>query len=205
VTAVAEPQKTLQEQHPEAFAQMLRDQERFDATRPTCPHWCNGECETTAHFGTAVMHVAEATALTDSHRASHDCGVILIRAMRHESLDRPAEAQVGIYLDEADGAFPDSAEFTPAQAREFAAQLLRHADLLEPEQDLWAEDIRVGDLLPVGGEWLWVYSVNIDEPSGTVQVFTTVDRDEFPETNGDEEPHEFPLLAGVRIRREELR
>jgi hypothetical protein len=185
-----------------AFAEMTRIQAEFDATRPPCPKaWCDAGCETDGHFGDAVMHASDF--VTVSAEADHigETGEVWIRAQRHDSLTAPSDNLVEIDFQNAGSMIDEIVCFTPAQSRRFAAELLRHADLLEPEYEVPAEQVRVGDSLPVGEEWLYVYSVVVDEPSNNVQIFTTVKPGAWPELDGDEAPHMFKPGDLVRVRR----
>jgi hypothetical protein len=186
----------------EFAAKQIDRNNRFDATRPPCPAWCIGECQADGHFGDAVMHTSDIVNVpATSSLAQPGEPRAWIEIHRHDSLDHPTELLVEVNLADAEGAYEECADFTPAQARRFAAELLRHADMAEPEFDLPAEDVRVGDLFPVGDDWLYVYCVLVDEPAKNVQINTTVEPGEWPELDGDEDPHMFAIGDTVRIRR----
>lgn len=187
------------------LAEIMARQERFAASRPPCPAWCTGECDEDSNdFGDAALHGGEVIALTSTAESENrPAGVVTLRPWSYDGLDE--ESEIGIELDVSDANWiiPGVANFTPEQARQLAAELVRLADQQDPEQKVPAEQVRVGDWFPVGAEWLYVYCVDVDEPSNRVAVFTTVDRQTWPEIdNGlDEEPHDFEFGQLVRVRR----
>lgn len=157
--------------------------------RPGCPWWCDGvSCQDPAdEMCTHLTEVPCSGAFTITTWQAREKSALLVWA-------RGGENEIGA-----------GADFTAAQVRRFAAELLAQADLIDPsplgEIDLPARDVRVGDFFQVDGEWLYVYGVSVDEPSFTVQVFTTIERGEWPELDGDEEPHQFELTEWTRVRR----
>ena len=178
----------------------------FDATRPPCPPWCTTTCTTADHHGDAVMHHAEPTAVPsvpDQTNVPH--GVVTVRPWRIDELDRPSTAGIELAVDKARTLMEDHATLTAAQARQLAAALLDSADALDPapvgEVDVPVTQVRIADLLSVDGQWLYVYGVDVDEPSCDVSLFVTVDAETVPEVDGDEHPHRFQLTDWVRVRR----
>lgn len=188
-----------------AFDEMAEQQRQFDATRPPCPKdWCDGTCETEGHFGIAVMHVSKIAEVPAEADRIGDTGSVWVRAQRHDALTEPTTSLIEIDFNDSGSLIEERASFTPAQARQLAAQLLRHADMVEPEYEVPAENVRVGDFLPVGGEWRYVYCVDHDEPSNTVKLLPTIERGEWPEIEAfDEDATAQVFEPGdmVRIRR----
>lgn len=199
-TLIATPDDGIPAEYVEA---VLRLEKLFDATRPPCPsHWCNDECEINLHFGTSITHVSDETSVpcTSQSAVAGDDTRIDLWARRDDELDKPSESRVTLNFTNAE-LLDDNVDLTAAQCRKLAAALLHHADLIEPEHEVLATEVRVEDWLPVGDEWFQVYGVTIDEPTDSVQIYTTVDWDALPEFGGDEEPHVFDIKDMVRIRR----
>lgn len=189
-----------------AFAEMARRQSLFDATRPPCPkHWCDEDCETNGHVGDAIIHSSDSvTVETTADNIHKPIGSVEIRSWRYDALDEPTTSGVEVDLTNAGWMFIECANFNAAQARKLAAEMLRHADLIDPEPEVPATDVRVGDWLRVDSEWFRIYGITIDEPTDSVQIYTTVDWEELPEFGGDEEAHEFDIKDMVRVRRQGL-
>jgi hypothetical protein len=185
------------------FAEMSRREAAFAASRRPCPTWCDGTCDTEGHFGDAVLHHCDATTVPITGEAGP--GTVTVGLWQHDSLDEPSDSGVVLDVTTAKWIFPGLANFTAAQARELAVELLRHADRIEPEFEVPVTEIRVGDWLPVGDQWFRIYSIDVDEPTDSVQLYTTVDWDTLPEFGGDEEPHVFDINDVVRIRRDGAR
>ncbi len=190
----------------EILEQMLRVQVQFDATRPACPkNWCDGTCENSCHFGDAVLHSCDVAVSSTSEYLDHPPGTVTVTTWRDDSSAHGGTAGITVDVSEAATHLGDSAVFTATQARNLAAELLAGADRIDPapqgQIDVPAPDVQVGDRLQVGGFWLHLYSVLADEPSGNVQINVTVDPAEWPELDGDEEPHCFKLTDTVRVLR----
>jgi uncharacterized protein DUF6907 len=188
-----------------AHAEDLLEKERlFDVTRPACPgDWCNGECEKNLHFGTSITHVSDETtvACTPDTRDPSGDAAIRLWVWRDDNLGEPSKSLATLNFTDAD-LLDDNVSLTAAQCRALAAELLRHADLIDPEPGVPVTDVHVGDWLPVDDEWFRIYGINVDEPTDSVQLYTTVDWDTLPEYGGDEEPHEFDINDTVRVRRD---
>jgi hypothetical protein len=184
----------------QAAARQASDYERqFELQRLPCPVYCDRSCAEN-HNGDSIQHFQEMAlveAICEDQTGSH----VAVRAWRSEQLNALPSDQVDIdFLDSGDR--PTAwVTLSPAQARQLADELNRSADFAQPEFELPAERLRVGDLYQVGREWLYVYGVMVDEPSNNVQIFTTVDRATWPELDGDEDPHMFEPGDLVRIRR----
>lgn len=202
--AGSEAPKAIDDSSPEwqaATAAELEKQRLFDATRPPCPPWCDLMCETEGHFGDAILHVSGATKVAAEADQIGDVGFIWLQAQRHDSLTDSASVCIEVDIADSGSLIEERAVFTAAQARQFAAELLRHADLIDPEPKVPAREVRVGDWFPVGDVWQYVYGVDVDEPSNAVQIFTTADRDTFPELDGNEDGHQFTPDEMVQVRR----
>lgn len=189
------------------FAEMRRREAAFAAVQAPCPDsWCNGECKDNLDFGDSIMHTSDAVTVPTATDSLHEpVGSITMHAWLYESLGEPTESGIELNLTNAGWLFDECANFTAAQARQLAAELLRHADRVEPECEVPATEIRVRDWLPVGDAWFRVYGITVDEPTDTVQIYTTVDWDTLPEFGGDEEPHVFDINDLVRVRRDGAR
>jgi len=160
----------------------------FPHGRPGCPWWCTGTCQDP----TDEMH----TTSTDIPASG---GKLTLTAWE------AAQFGITVYAAASEQSIGAHVDLTVPQARRFATELLTHADLIDPapagEIDVPATEVKVGDLFQVDGEWRYVYSVDVDEPSLSVQVFTTIERGVWPELDGNEDPHEFELTAWIRVRR----
>lgn len=187
----------------EFLEQLLRMEARFDATRPPCPScWCEIDCETDGHFGDAVLHQSRLAHVPADPDRNGATAHLLVCAQRHDVLDEPTTGHVEIDFRSAGSLLDDRAHLTAAQARYFAAEILRHADMIDPEFKVLASDVKVGDLIQVDGAWLHVYGVMTDEPSDDVQISVTVNRVELPDfEDRDENPEHFTLADKVQIRR----
>lgn len=197
---IATPDDGIPAEYVEA---MLRLEKLFDATRPPCPsHWCNDECETNLHFGSSITHVSDEVGVPCSSQTTDSSGdpTINLWASRDDELDKPSESRVTLNFTSA-ALLDENVDLTAAQCRNLAAALLRHADLIDPEHEVLATDVRVEDWLSVGDEWFQIYGIGVDEPTDSVQIYTTVDWDALPEFGGDEEPYVFDIKDMVRIRR----
>lgn len=183
----------------------IAEQGRFDATRPPCPPWCAQDCNEAGHFGDAVMHAADLVEVPSTPDEIGATGHVAVMAWRVDSLDEPSTSGVELRIDDAGCLMGDGAQFSAAQARKLAAELLNAADRIDPapdgESDILATEVRIGDLFQVDGEWLYVYMVSADEASGSADIFVTVDQAMFPETEGDEVPYRFELSESIRVRR----
>ena len=119
--------------HP-AFQELLDRERRFEASRPPCPsEWCDGECDSDAHFGDATMHYSRFNPVpVAAERLNEPDGVVLVRAWRHDRLDEASTSGIELDLSEARALISDSANFTADQARQLAAVLLAAADQIAP-------------------------------------------------------------------------
>jgi len=112
----------------QAAADMLEKERLFDATRPPCPKWCDGECETQLHFGTSITHNSEesTTGCTPFVRHPRDDAALRLWTSRDDELGKPSESLVNLDLTDAD-LQDDVVSLTPEQARDLAAVLILHA------------------------------------------------------------------------------
>lgn len=174
---------------------------------PACPGWCNSICKENTTYEEYQLHAQQDTEIPAT--VDDEPTRLLLALARQDQADTAGQTQIAIALSTgfvaAGCSFDEEIRLSPQNARRFATELLAHADLVDRapagEVDVPATEVKVGDLFEVDGEWLYVYGVSVDEPSFKVQVFTTVDRGEWPELDGDEDPHMFELTEWVRVRR----
>lgn len=195
MTAVLEPSIEV--------AALIADQQRFDATRPACPDWCDGTCRTLSYSGTAVIH--------DSHAVVLPClpevlnappATVSVRASRLDELDQPSRDEIELGVENAQSYLGDRVPFTAQQAYDLGAALMAAARQLPCELEVLASDVKIGDLINVDGIWLHVYGVFADEPSDNVQITVTADPEDLSDFQyRDENPQHLTLTDKVRIRR----
>jgi len=185
-----------------AVEALLADQARFDATRPGCPDYCDGTCNSLGHNGTSVIHDGDQVVLPcKAEMVDAPPATVAVRPSRYDQLDDPSEEEVELFIGDSQSHLGDRVPFTAQQAYDLGAALMSAARKLSDELTVLATDVKIGDRLQVSGEWRHVYNVDADEPSFTVQIFTTVDRTCWPELDGDEEPSSFEPTETVRVRR----
>lgn len=185
------------------FAQMQADQDRFDATRPPCASWCGTDCDTTGHMGDAIFHTSpEVTIPATPDQVSAKDASVWVRAWRYDGLNEPSSCGIELDLAAAKSILPDRANFTAAQARQLAAELLRQADLVEPEYQVPVQQVQIGDWIQVEGQWMEVYCVLADEAANNVQISVSADPGNWSDFDyRDENPEHFNLADTVQVRR----
>jgi hypothetical protein len=204
MTAVLEPSAVQQAPvNDDHLRKLLDREERFDATRPTDPEWCDKTCETLGHFGDAILHHSGHDFVpADIDFGMTPRGALQVRAVRHDSLDEGSSGAVELGDPGELFVKDDRVFFTVDNARRLAAKLLEAADRAEPEQMLLASEVRIGDYLRVGHKWIKVYMVLTDEASGSVQIGVIEDEDDWSDFDRrDENPEDFELTDLVLVRR----
>jgi hypothetical protein len=191
VTAVLEPLVELDGK--------LTDQARFDATRPPCPPYCEDD----QHFGDACMHTGTQTVLPCQPENQNGLpATVSVHPSRYDVLDETPEEEVELYIGDAQSHLGDHVPFTAQQAYDLGVALMATARLLSGELTVAAAEVKIGDLLDVGGRWLHVYSVLTDEPSDKVQISVTADPVDWSDLDScDDNPQTFNLADPARIRR----
>lgn len=205
MTATIEPATTIpvEPAHKERYREMMLREALFDATRPADPDWCDKTCDTLGHFGDAILHHSVHEFVpADIDFGMTPRGSIEVRAVRHDSLSEGSEGAVE--MGDPGGLFvkDDRVFFTVDNARRLAAKLLQAADRVQPEQVLLASEVKIDDRIRVGGKWLKVYMVVVDEWASCVQIGVIEDEVEWSDFDDrDENPEEFELADLILVRR----
>ncbi|PRY24037.1 DUF6907 domain-containing protein [Pseudosporangium ferrugineum] len=182
---------------------LLSLQARFDATRPACPPFCDGTCTDLGHFGDAIMHSSVPLTLpcTPDMKDANTADVELV-VCRYDALEEPSEEYIDLNIERSGNLIYTDAVFTAQQAYDLGAALMAAARQLSGELQVFASDVKIGDLIEVDGGWMHVYGVLADKPSDNVQVFVTADPDEFSDFEyRDDNPEHFKLGDRTCIRR----
>ena len=158
------------------------------------PTWCAAvaECEAARDVDGTILHTSDYRSVEAANAATGRPEELVISLSRCDDPDGE-QGPTSVYVMSAER-LGCELRLPPAAARELAALLLEAADRAEPEHDMAAAEVRVGDQLRTADGWETVTGLLADGLRHEVAIFTDDDTDVDEAMRPD-------LDAPVRIRR----